>query len=324
MTVRSDRMPGTPAATDISIPVGDGRASCGAAGPAAVALFLAMTSAAFAQNAETPQFDQYLTPNIPGTGTEPGVSVLSRVRPEYESIGVHVGAFTIRPELTESAGYDSNVLGTAKPRGSAAIETNGLVVATSNWNQDSVRAAVTVDDLRYADLPQQSFTNWTASLSGSHQFDRDVVSASYTHLNLNEVDTGLDTVQLARPLSYTIDSAQLGYRVNLNRVFITPSLEVATYAYGNSAVFGTPYQESYRNRVVFAPGITAGYELAPQHNVLLVLRDATANYSNRVAGRITQLQRCLRAGRHRLFRQCRGSIPRAGRLSGSFIQQQSL
>ena len=204
--------------------------------PAGLAALLLAAAPALAQTTETPQLDQYLTPNIPGTGIEPGVSVLSRLRPDYESSGVRAGAFTIRPQLTESTGYDSNVLGTTRPHGSPVVETEASVVAASNWTEDSLRAALTVNDVRYPSQSQQSFTNWSAQLGGSHPFGRDILSASYSHLVLNQTVTGLDTAQLTRPFWYSIDSAQLGYRASFNRVFVTPSFQVANYAYGNSAV----------------------------------------------------------------------------------------
>lgn len=273
--------------------------------------------------------DQFLSPVIYGRGVEPGVTVLSRDRSDYDTSGVRVGSFIIRPQITESAGYETNVLGTNSPRGSAIIQSNGSVDAASDWSRNSVRASVRVDDYRYLDLPRQSFTNWSATLGGTYEIGRDVVSASYSHLNLTQTPRDLDVPQLSQTLNYRIDVARLEYRARFNRVTLTPAFEVANYDYGNGtvqggtvlggpvlggttlggttvggttvggtglnspvlggAVLGTTapgstYQQSYRNRVVYTPGLTAGYEFSPRRSALAVVRNSIASYSNRAPG----------------------------------------
>ncbi len=256
------------------------------AGVPALVLLAGASRPARAQVAETPLLDQLLQPSGAGGGTafQPGVTVTSRARPDYDSSGVQAGNFVIRPEIFESAGYESNVLGTARPHGSAVIETNASVTAASDWAQSSVRASLAVDDVRFPNQPQQSFTNWSADVSGSHEFGVDVATAGYSHLTLSQTPGGLDVPQLQQPLSYSIDSVRLGYRANFARTYLTPAVEVASYDFGSSLVQGTNYQQSYRNRTVVTPSLTAGYELSPRRNVIAVLRDSEALYSDQAAG----------------------------------------
>lgn len=269
--------------------------------------------------AQAQLLDQFLSPSIYGRGVEPGVTVTSRDRSDYDTGGIRAGSFIIRPQITESAGYETNVLGTSSPRGSALIQSNAVLDATSNWSRNSVRASVRVDDFRYLDLPRQSFTNWSATLGGTYEIGRDVISASYSHLNLTQTSRDLDVPQLNQALTYRIDAARLEYRAPFNRVTLTPAFEIANYDYGNGALLssttlgstplgstalgspslsniplgstalgntvpGSTYQQNYRNRVVFTPGLTVGYEFSPRRNALLVVRNSIAAYSSRAPG----------------------------------------
>ena len=103
-----------------------------------------------AQVAETPLFDRYLELGTAGgLGFDPGVTVTSRSRPEYDSSGVQAGTFVIRPELDESVGYENNVLATPRPHGSPVIETYGTVNAASDYSLGNIRGSLSVDSLQF-------------------------------------------------------------------------------------------------------------------------------------------------------------------------------
>ncbi len=230
------------------------------------------------------RIDQYLNPSIAAAGIEPGVTVASRVRPEYEFQGLHLGSFLVQPELAETTGYDDNVTGTRHAHGSPLIETNATLQANSNWSRNSLGASLSVDDFQYLARPTQSLTNWTATVGGTYQIGRDTVSLSFTHLNLNQTPRDLDVPQLDHVIAYRVDDARLSYQANFNRTSLTPGLEVARYSFDNGSVAGVPYIQSFRNRVVVSPSIEARYEFDPLRSLVLVVRDASASYSNQLPG----------------------------------------
>lgn len=241
-------------------------------------------SPASAQTTVSPLLNQFITPDIYGRGVEPGVTVASRTRTDYDSPGVRAGSFVIRPLVTESLGYESNVLGTAAPHGSPVIETNASIAAASDWSRNSLRAALNIDDVRYPSQSLQSYTNWTASLDGTYEIGRDVLSAGYSHFNLNQTALELNTPQVSKPLPYVIDTGRLTYRIDLSRFAVTPGVEVAKYSFGSGSVLGSSFQQNYRDRTVVTPGVTVGYELSPRRNLVLVVRDAIASYSSSAPG----------------------------------------
>ncbi len=256
---------------------------CGRRSTAVAAFVAGLTGAVPAAHAQR-LLDQYITNDIPGIGVEPGVTVASRQRPEYDSLGIRVGEVTIRPELRETLGYEDNVLGGSKAKGSVLVGTNARVRADYDHSDTTGYAQLTGDDNRYPQQDGQSYTNWTAGIGATHQFGRDTGLVAYEHLSLNQTLRDLDVPNLDRALPYRVDTVRLGYRAMFSRVFIQPTLGVSNYEFDNGTVNGKQYLQTYRNRITVDPAVTLGYELAPQRNLVVVVRDTVASYRNQVLG----------------------------------------
>ena len=116
----------------------------------------------------------YFPAGVPGYGTAPGVTVASRERPDFDPLGTRIGDFIVRPQIEEGLGYDDNVFGSSGNRlGSWIIGTHPSLLVNSDWSRDSIGGYIGADDLRYLDQPQQSRTDWTASLGGTLAVGRD-------------------------------------------------------------------------------------------------------------------------------------------------------
>lgn len=247
--------------------------------------YAAMVCAVLASPAAAQPLDQFLSPNIGGVEDEPGVTVLSRRRPDFESGGIRAGSFIVRPRLTESAGYESNVLGTPRPRGSPTIETDASLEVTSDVSRIGLAAAISVNDVRFTDQPQQSYNNWTARIGTAYELGRDVISLQYSHLNLSQTVRDLDTPQrLDQSLSFRIDGVRLAYRAEFNRVSLTPAVEVSSFSYGSGTANDASYRQDYRDRLLMTASLTARYEVAPRRSVVVVARDSIASYSEQAPG----------------------------------------
>jgi hypothetical protein len=256
-----------------------------AAGPLAVALAIL---AAWGTPARAQRLDEYLNAAIPGFNVEPGVTVESRLRPEYDYPGLRLGSFVFEPELTESGGYDSNVTATRTPQGSPFVETNAKLDAVSDWGPaESLGAGVSIDNNLYSAQPRQNYSNWTASIGGSHDFGYDTLYVGYAHLNLNQTPSSLDAPQLDSPIAYRVDTVRLNYRALLGQTTLTPGMEVTRYNYDNGTVQGVPYVQTYRDRVVYTPSLIAAYEFAPLRSLVMVIRYADAQYTEPQAGQAT-------------------------------------
>lgn len=260
-----------------------------------------LAHAAHAQFIQTPLLDQYIPPDSAGgqAAFQPGVTVATRARPLYESSGVTYGPFTIRPNLSENIGYDSNVTSTSKPQGSPVIETNASLAGDADLTPTRLRAELSVDNFQFPTQTEQDFTNWSALVGIQHDFGLDTGTAVYSHSALNEQPGGLDVPQLNRPLPFSIDDLDLSYRHVISNWFITPSFDVSYYNFGNTSVAYTPftgntsagpaslqsyYNQSYQSHVLFTPQVTAGYELGERRSLVIVLRDAIASFTQAQLG----------------------------------------
>jgi hypothetical protein len=249
------------------------------AGVAMAALLVASHGKARAQ-----LVNQYLDPNIPGYDNQPGVTVASRAHPEYDAPGIQLGLFKIMPSLDESVGYDDNVTGTPSPHGSVLIDTNAKIESLADFGNGTANASVTVDNQEFPEQSRQSFTDWTAAIGGSHEFGQDTLYFGATHLNEVQTPRDLDAPQLDRAIAYRVDDIRASYNISFGRLQVQPGMDVSWFSYDNGSVLGVPYIQNYRNRIVYEPNVTLGYEFATRRRLVLVVRDADAIYSTTYLG----------------------------------------
>ena len=230
----------------------------------------------------------YFPPGVPGYGEAPGVTVLSRARPEYENPGTRLGSFIVQPRIEEGLAYDSNVFGSANPRGSWIVGTHPSLLVNSDWSRNSVGGYFSLDDWRYLDQPQQSRTNWSAAVGGTLAVGRDQLSLAVAHLLLHQDRTELDALPSDTPVAYQVDDVRASYTIALDRLSITPSLNFTTYHYSSTTILGAAAPQSYRDRNVLQAATTARYELAPQRNLVVVIRALDSHYTEPQLGQPTR------------------------------------
>jgi hypothetical protein len=230
----------------------------------------------------------YFPAGVPGYGTAPGVTVASRERPEFDPLGTRIDGFIVRPQIEEGLGYDDNVFGGASRLGSWILGTHPSLLVNSDWSRDSIGGYISADDLHYLDQPQQSQTNWTASLGGTLAVGRDELTLAVAHLSLHQDRTELDALPTDAPVAYQVDDVRAGYTIALDRIALTPSLDLSTYRYDSTTILGVPTPQAYRNRDVLQGAITTRYQLTPERNLLLVVRALGSNYVAPQAGQPTR------------------------------------
>jgi hypothetical protein len=224
---------------------------------------------------------------VPGFETEPGVTVLSRNRPDYDPLGLRDGAFTFWPQLNESVGYDDNVLASNPRRSSWILETAPSLLISSNWSRNAFGAFFSADDTQYPDVPDQGRTNATASVGGSIDIGTDRLSLAAGHILTHEDRSGLDALASDQPISVQVDDGRASYAMNDGRWTITPSIEVSNWQYGNTTILGVPSNQSYRDRTVIDGATTVRWSWDPLRNLLLVLRATDQDYTYRQPGQLS-------------------------------------
>ena len=248
---------------------------------------LAVLGAVAPRLAQAQLLNQFIPDYAPGlTGTPEDVQ--ARAQPDFAPRGVRYGTFTIRPQVNESFGYDSNVDGLRGGKGSVVESTQASVEAASDWARSGVTTQIGVDDQRYPQRPVQSFTAWNAGLGGHYQFGADTLAGSYTHLNAVQTPRDLAS-ETAVPVPFQVDDGSLGYTLQgRGRVSLTPGIDVASYRFGTTPVttaLGTqggvaplaPGQ-GWQDRVVVQEGVTGRVELSPQRSLIAVLRGTEVGF----------------------------------------------
>ena len=240
---------------------------------AAGALLLAVLASSFAEPAMADLVDAYFAPGIIGREADTGVTVMTRERPATDPIGIHAGAFTIRPQIGLSPGYDSNPLLNNRPKGSHFFRTDGTVDFTTNSADEPLSARITFEDTRYA-----SVRGLSVSLGKVFTFGSDRLSISATHLSLHQTGRDLNAPNLDAPGPYSITNVRLTYDADRGSFFIQPQLQYTGFRYEDVTSGGTRIAQTYRDRDVLDGQLTLKYKYAELRDVALVLRGASIHY----------------------------------------------
>jgi hypothetical protein len=227
--------------------------------------------------APRPGHAQIAPSGVSGYDAQLGVTVLSRLHPLYEPPGVRLGSFVINPGLDQSIVYNSNVNGTPHSE-SWASQTSGSVSAHSDWTRNSLGASIDFTNYAYFRLPQQDYTDWTASLSGGYTIGDSQLTAAYVHQSFEENGTTIGAIRTETPFTNTADAVRLGYTFNFNRFSLTPDLNFTAERFGTATVLGVPLNQQFLDRNIVAGGVTGRYSMSDVGNLVVSLRGVSSNY----------------------------------------------
>jgi hypothetical protein len=228
------------------------------------------------KDAHAQLIQQYFPADIPGYSPNFSASVVDRMEAQDQAEGVEVGDFVIRPELSETAGYDSNTLGTPNS-GSTEIDTNAGIRANSDWGRDALGASLSVDNRRFLDLPSASYTNWTAATGGALTLGNDTATISFAHRALNLAATDLGVLGVVTPVPYSIDDLRISYIKLFGRFSVTPSLEFQNFTFGQSTGRVAIDYNSLDHKTESGM-ITTRYEFSPGDAAVMILRMSQAQF----------------------------------------------
>ena len=224
------------------------------------------------------QIDQFLNPLVQGLDEQPGVTVVSRLHPDYDAPGVRLGVVTLHGSVDEGVGYDDNVTGTSPSHGSASVDSIGNFSAKTVTSDTTVGLSLEADDHEFLSLSNQSYTNGIGALVAQHNFGTDVLSFSASFFDQKETPRSVGLPALDHPIDTRTEDLLAQYAFTRGRLTIQPGMDLRFYSYDNGTVDNTPFLQSYRNRTQYAPTMTASYEFAAQRKFITVLRDNASVY----------------------------------------------
>ena len=230
--------------------------------------------------AQAQLIDRLFPAAVPGYEGDPVVSVLRRIRPELVPAGVRFGALTIRPSASESAGYETNVLGTVRAQSSPVLRTTaGLDVATG-WSRHAIGASFSLDDRRTPDVPAANRTDWSAFVGGALDLGRDRLSLGVGHVRQHLAPTDVTAIGVTAPVPYDSDSVSASYATRFGRLSVTPDLRFNSVRFADR-----PTGFHSLDRDIVSGGVALRYEVATDRGLVAVGRGASARYMRQGAGR---------------------------------------
>jgi hypothetical protein len=247
---------------------------------AAVPVCLLLVPAA----AQAQYVPQYFSPGVPGYGEQMGVTVVTRVRPLYEEPGIRFGDWIVHPDLDESTGYNSNILGLKGGPGSWVVETNPSLEAHSDWQRDALGASISADNFQYPSASNQDLTNWQVSIGGGYTIGLSNLELGYAHLHLNELPSQIGAPPSTTPLPYDVNDVRTGYTFDLGRLKITPNFEYQDWQFGSTVVTGASTSFSFLNRSVYQGGAAFRYEWSGKTSLLLITQAISSQFVKQPAG----------------------------------------
>ena len=236
--------------------------------------------------------NNYFPQGVPGSADQPGVTVLTRERPEYDTPVIREGAFTIRPNIDEAFGYDSNVVGGAiNGKGSSQLSSGGGVSVNTDASRYSLGVTAGVNNVEYWDVSRLSHTDYNASLGGSYNFGRDVGYASVSYQNANELPYDIGTngsaiIQLNKPLNFSDTDFRASYSTEFGRFTVQPNVDYQLLRFARGDFLGVPagaanaFDQTQRDSNVLQGGTVIRYEFQPERDAVLVVNGNYDSYTH--------------------------------------------
>ena len=247
--------------------------------------FLAATAVIFLTGRAVAELMTALFPDgVPAYDADDGVTVETRLHPEQMPLGVREDGFRFLPRLDQSVGYTTNALSGPNRRGSWQVVTAPALLMDSDWSQDALSAAVSVQNTRYVSLPNQNRTDATVSAGGRIDIGDAKLNLAASHVATHEDRGALDTITSDQPIAVTLDDIRASYAMTAGRWSIEPAVQVTNWTYSNTTIGGVPTSQAYRDRVVAQGGVTAHYEFEPRRSLVFVARAINQDYTRTPAG----------------------------------------
>lgn len=195
------------------------------------------------------------------------VGVAVRPRPEYDPIGVRLGAFVARPQLNVDLSYDDNVFARPNEQSDTIVRVTPKLSVTSDWPRHLVSLKAEGRFSRYDKFKNEDTDEWLAGASGRLDVRRDF-NLKFDASHADKVEPRTSEVYLFTPLdpvTYTQDSVLLSASKTFNRLQVTGSAGATDFSYDDTRdVIGDILDQGYRDRLETEATLRLAYAVSPK------------------------------------------------------------
>jgi hypothetical protein len=199
-------------------------------------------------------------------------SVLNRERPEYEPLGIRLGAFRVFPTANLNVVYDDNVLRTdSNALSDWAFSLTPAINVRSDWTRHYLAARASATRYRYARLSSENRTEWNATAGGRLDILTGFNLAGAASYDATYEDrTSRDQEGARRPTPYSETGARAAISYNPFRFGMQLGVGFQRYDYGHTELVGGGERNNDdRDRDVYSMYTTAVYEFSPGYGVFI-------------------------------------------------------
>ncbi len=176
-----------------------------------------------AHSAAALELDTLLPAGIPGFGAAPGVSILSRLYPDYQSFGINLGGIALSPKLAAGIGYDGAPNGTAAGSSFASLSPSLAITDSAA----GFGAYFATDAEQFFAEPMQNTAGYTVALGDRAEYATDIFTAAFAQLRTQETGFTLNTISLAKPEPVTASEITLSDKHDCGLFTVTPDFSAA-------------------------------------------------------------------------------------------------
>lgn len=202
-----------------------------------------------------------------------GQGVADRQYDAYTAQGVRIGSFVLRPSLTVTETYDSNVFAASTGEVSDFVtEINPNVVFESDWANHSLRLEADLEQSLHASEDGEDATDWTIGASGRIDvLTNTEVRFGLLYGSLTEDRGEPEAVGAAAgPTDYDMAEGSLGLTQRFNRLSFDVDAEYTDLDFDDTPLIGGGFDENDdRDRSTLEVAVQVGYQLIADTVVFL-------------------------------------------------------
>lgn len=221
-------------------------------------------------------------------GQEPGgsmfergrnIAVSERAHPEYDALGMTLGAFIAYPEVDLRITQSDNVLAApgSAAQSDAIIALAPSALVRSRWSRHEIEASGGLVSRHYVDATDESTIDARARIDGRLDFARRLnLTGGAFWENLSESRAAASSpLGIESPVSYDVGGWRLGARKELSRTLVSARAEWRDYDFDDAPLLGGgAIDQDFRDRSDFELGGRVLYAISPDTAVLF---DIAAN-----------------------------------------------
>ena len=196
------------------------------------------------------------------------VGVADRARPQYDPIGEKLGALLIHPQIRASVEHTDNVFATENNKqADTFVQVSPKVTVETNWPRHMLSASAQGQFSRYDEFKSEDTDAWSVSAAGRLDVTRDF-NLKFNVGHDDQVEGRTTAVYVLTPLepvTFTRDTASVGFSKTFNKLRASGSVSIASYDYDDTRdIIGDILDQSYRNRDETQARLRLAYAVSPK------------------------------------------------------------